>query len=97
MSSVASLENISANRTIAYWLFGCAGLVGGMVAVGGATRITRSGLSMVDWKPQGRLPPITHEEWLAEFEKYKKFPEYKQRKNMVSSSTKSFSPNFNRF
>jgi cytochrome c oxidase assembly protein subunit 15 len=61
-------------------------MVGVMIAVGGATRLTRSGLSMVDWKPQGSLPPITQEEWEEEFEKYKQFPEYQQRQNMVSFS-----------
>jgi len=82
MSQVASMDNVAANRPIAYWLFGCAAMVGGMVVVGGITRITRSGLSMVNWKPHGGLPPQTQEEWEAEFEEYKKFPEYQQRKNM---------------
>lgn len=82
-NSVATLENASANRPIAYWLFGCAGLVGTMIAVGGATRLTRSGLSMVTWKPHGGLPPMNQQEWEAEFEKYKQFPEYQQRKGMV--------------
>ncbi|KAJ0403995.1 hypothetical protein P43SY_001389 [Pythium insidiosum] len=77
-----------ANRPIAYWLFGCAGLVGTMIAVGGATRLTRSGLSMVEWKPQGSLPPMNQAEWEAEFEKYKKFPEYQQRKGMTLSEFK---------
>lgn len=85
----ASMENVAANRPIAWWLFGCAGLVGGMIAVGGATRLTRSGLSMVEWKPQGNLPPMNQEQWEAEFEKYKKFPEYQQRKNMTLSEFKS--------
>ena len=58
-------------------------MVGGMVMVGGITRITRSGLSMVDWKPHGGLPPLNEVEWLEEFEKYKKFPEYQQRNTMV--------------
>ncbi|CAK4649366.1 unnamed protein product [Aphanomyces euteiches] len=79
----ATLENIAANRPIAWWLFGCAGMVGAMVAVGGATRLTRSGLSMVTWKPHGGLPPMNDEEWAVEFELYKQFPEYKQRKHMT--------------
>ena len=49
-----------------------------MVVVGGITRLTRSGLSMVDWRPQGRAYPRTAEEWEVEFEKYKQFPEYKR-------------------
>ncbi|RLN84516.1 hypothetical protein BBJ28_00026442 [Nothophytophthora sp. Chile5] len=63
-------------------------MVAGMIAVGGATRLTRSGLSMVSWKPHGGLPPMTTEEWEAEFETYKKFPEYQQRKNMTLSDFK---------
>ena len=53
------------------------GLVAGMIVLGGVTRLTRSGLSMVDWKPLGRFPPRNDEEWQAEFEKYKAFPEYR--------------------
>ncbi|EQC35108.1 hypothetical protein SDRG_07342 [Saprolegnia diclina VS20] len=84
MSSVAAtLENVAANRPIAFWLFGCAGMVGTMVAVGGATRLTRSGLSMVTWKPHGGLPPMSAEEWNQEFELYKTFPEWQTRKNMT--------------
>ncbi|GLD93763.1 hypothetical protein PINS_up002368 [Pythium insidiosum] len=88
LATTATLENVAANRPIAYWLFGCAGLVGTMIAVGGATRLTRSGLSMVEWKPQGSLPPMNQAEWEAEFEKYKKFPEYQQRKGMTLSEFK---------
>lgn len=69
---------------MAYWLLGCASLVGSTIVVGGATRLTRSGLSMVDWKPQGSLPPLSHEEWEDEFQKYKEFPEFQQRGSMVS-------------
>ncbi|TMW64186.1 hypothetical protein Poli38472_012808 [Pythium oligandrum] len=87
-ASTATIENVAANRPIAYWLFGCAGLVGTMIAVGGATRLTRSGLSMVEWKPHGGLPPMNQAEWEAEFEKYKQFPEYQQRKGMTLSEFK---------
>jgi cytochrome c oxidase assembly protein subunit 15 len=71
------------NRKIGYWLLGVAGLVAGMVSVGGVTRLTRSGLSMVDWKLQGSLPPMNAEEWEKEFDNYKKFPEWQQRKSMT--------------
>lgn len=70
-------------RQIAYWLLGMSGLVAGMVTIGGVTRLTRSGLSMTDWKLQGSLPPMTRESWEIEFEKYKKFPEWQQRKSMT--------------
>jgi hypothetical protein len=42
----------------------------------GLTRLTGSGLSMVKWRPQGTLPPMTQEEWEAEFEEFKNYPEY---------------------
>eukprot|EP00594_Rhizosolenia_setigera_P008710 CAMPEP_0178970882 /NCGR_PEP_ID=MMETSP0789-20121207/19878_1 /TAXON_ID=3005 /ORGANISM="Rhizosolenia setigera, Strain CCMP 1694" /LENGTH=476 /DNA_ID=CAMNT_0020657615 /DNA_START=61 /DNA_END=1491 /DNA_ORIENTATION=- len=67
---------------VARWILGCTGFVAGIVHVGGVTRLTKSGLSMTDWKPLGSLPPITHDEWLEEFERYKQFPEYSQRQNM---------------
>lgn len=67
-----------AGEGVAWWLCGCAGIVAGIVAVGGLTRLTRSGLSMVDWKPQGGLPPSNEETWIAEFQKYKKYPEYQR-------------------
>ncbi|CDP13823.1 unnamed protein product [Coffea canephora] len=54
-----------------------------MVVLGGMTRLTRSGLSMTNWKFTGRLPPLTNEDWLVEFEKYKQSPEYK-RVNKIS-------------
>jgi len=66
----------SANvRPVAYWLLACAALVFAMVVVGGVTRLTHSGLSIVEWKPViGVLPPLNETEWLAEFEKYKETP-----------------------
>ena len=65
-------------KSLASWLFGCAGMVFGMVVVGGSTRLTRSGLSMTDWKVTGRLPPMNEEDWAIEFAKYRNFPEYKR-------------------
>lgn len=48
-----------------------------MIVLGGATRLTNSGLSITEWKPiTGALPPLSHEAWLAEFEKYKQIPEF---------------------
>ena len=55
-----------------------------MICVGGYTRLTRSGLSMVDWRPQGRALPSTTEEWEAEFDKYKAFPEYQMVNRHIS-------------
>ncbi|CAN0199221.1 unnamed protein product, partial [Ectocarpus sp. 12 AP-2014] len=54
-----------------------------MVTVGGVTRMTKSGLSMTDWKIQGSLPPSSEAEWEAEFDRYKAFPEWQQRRSMT--------------
>ncbi|EDO48814.1 predicted protein [Nematostella vectensis] len=63
---------------LGYWLLGCAGMTFAMVALGGITRLTESGLSMVDWDLiKGMKPPTTQAEWEAEFAKYQEFPEYK--------------------
>ena len=61
------------------WLWAVAALVFAMVVVGGATRLTESGLSITEWKPvTGVIPPLTHAEWLEAFEKYKQIPQYKE-------------------
>ena len=50
-----------------------------MIVIGGITRLTDSGLSMVDWQPvAGILPPITNNDWEQEFNHYKQYPEYKE-------------------
>ncbi|MFD2183130.1 COX15/CtaA family protein [Rhodoplanes azumiensis] len=59
------------------WLLAVAGLVFLTVIVGGATRLTESGLSIVEWKPlTGALPPFSEAAWQAEFDKYKAIPQY---------------------
>lgn len=59
------------------WLALCAVLIFAMVVLGGVTRLTGSGLSMVDWKPiSGVVPPISNRDWQAEFDNYRKTPEY---------------------
>ena len=65
------------------WLMGTAGMVVGMIHVGGVTRLTQSGLSMTTWTPLGSLPPITQDEWQEEFARYKQYPEWQQRKSMT--------------
>ncbi len=65
------------NKPIILWLFtGCL-LIYLMVIVGGITRLTHSGLSMVEWSPTGSLPPLNEADWNVEFDKYKQSPEYK--------------------
>jgi len=64
-------------QAIARWLLAVAGLVVLMVAVGGITRLTESGLSITQWKPvTGAIPPLTHAQWQAEFAAYRQIPEY---------------------
>ena len=66
-------------RAIRCWLYAVAALVLAMVLVGGATRLTESGLSIVEWKPvTGALPPLSAEAWQAEFEKYQAIPQYQR-------------------
>jgi cytochrome c oxidase assembly protein subunit 15 len=64
-------------QVVRIWLYVVATLVIIMVVVGGATRLTDSGLSIVEWRPvTGTLPPLSETAWLGEFEKYKTSPEY---------------------
>jgi cytochrome c oxidase assembly protein subunit 15 len=59
------------------WLVALAVLVMAMAAVGGATRLTGSGLSITEWRPvTGAVPPLTTEAWLGEFAKYRQIPQY---------------------
>lgn len=61
------------------WLIICASLVILMIIIGGYTRLTNSGLSIVEWKPiSGIIPPLNNLDWEAEFFKYKNSPEYQQ-------------------
>jgi cytochrome c oxidase assembly protein subunit 15 len=65
---------------IRLWLALVSVLVFALVIVGGATRLTESGLSITEWKPvTGVLPPLSAEGWQAEFEKYQTIPQYAQR------------------
>ena len=67
-----------ANRAIAAWLFACCALVFAMVVVGGVTRLTHSGLSIVEWQPiVGTLPPLTEAQWHEAFAKYQATPEFR--------------------
>jgi heme a synthase len=63
--------------TLRVWLYALAVLVCALVVVGGVTRMTESGLSIVEWRPvTGVLPPLSAQDWQAEFEKYKTIPQY---------------------
>lgn len=80
----------SARRAIRVWLMVLFVLVVAMIAVGGLTRLTDSGLSITEWKPvTGALPPMTDADWAAEFDKYKQIPEYQlQNEGMTLSEFK---------
>lgn len=66
------------SRAVAIWLFAVAALVTAMVVVGGATRLTGSGLSITEWKPiKGVIPPLNMAEWQAEFARYQQIPQYR--------------------
>jgi cytochrome c oxidase assembly protein subunit 15 len=83
MSAEASFSTATARRDasrgVAAWLFVCCALVFAMVVVGGVTRLTHSGLSIVEWQPiVGTLPPLSEGQWQQTFEKYQLTPEYRQ-------------------
>jgi len=67
------------DRQVAGWLLFCAAVVFGMILLGGVTRLTGSGLSIVEWQPiMGAVPPLSEQAWQAAFDQYKAYPEYQQ-------------------
>jgi len=77
-SNLISVFN-TPNKIVATWLFVLCGMIFFMVILGGLTRLTHSGLSMVDWRPiTGWLPPMNLSEWQTVFDSYKSTPEYKK-------------------
>jgi cytochrome c oxidase assembly protein subunit 15 len=65
---------------VAAWLLACCALVFAMVVIGGMTRLTHSGLSIVEWQPiVGTLPPLNDAQWAETFAKYQKTPEFRLR------------------
>lgn len=82
-----------ADRQIAAWLFICAAVIFGMIILGGVTRLTNSGLSMVEWKPlMGIIPPLSQADWQILFSKYQQFPEY--QKVNIGMTLSEFKPIF---
>src|SRR6201996_6414452 len=72
-------------RSVRVWLITVAALIAAMVLVGGATRLTESGLSIVEWKPvTGALPPLSGAEWTRAFEAYQRIPQYRQMNSGMS-------------
>ena len=89
MSVLSAMDRIAApaedarirsdRRAVRAWLYVVAAFVAALVLVGGATRLTESGLSITEWKPiHGILPPLSSAEWQAEFERYRQIPQYRQ-------------------
>ncbi len=81
----------ASTRPVAIWLFVVCAVIFVMVVLGGVTRLTHSGLSMVEWRPLlGWLPPLTDARWEELFAKYREFPEYRKlNPNMVLAGFKS--------
>ena len=69
--------SLRARRAVAFWLFAVCAMILVMIALGGATRLTGSGLSIMEWAPlQGALPPVTDAEWERLFRLYQQIPQY---------------------
>ena len=77
---IARRDEEARNRTLVRsWLYIVLVVLFALVIVGGATRLTDSGLSITEWQPiHGVIPPLSASEWVEEFEKYKQIPEYEQ-------------------
>jgi cytochrome c oxidase assembly protein subunit 15 len=88
---VAAPTMVDPRRALRFWLFGVAALIFVMVLVGGATRLTESGLSITQWKPvTGVLPPLSDAEWRDEFSRYQQIPQFaKMNSDMTVDGFKS--------
>ncbi len=76
---MTATHQTASSSAIRVWLLAVAALIAAMVLVGGATRLTESGLSIVEWKPvTGAMPPLSQSEWERAFEAYKLIPQYRQ-------------------
>lgn len=84
--ATVSMPRISWNRKEmrGYWFLGTSGLVAGIVVLGGLTRLTESGLSMVDWNFVHFKAPQNPAEWEKYFQKYQQFPEYQMQNCAMS-------------
>jgi cytochrome c oxidase assembly protein subunit 15 len=73
------MRGTAASRPVGLWLVGCAALVFAMIVLGGVTRLTESGLSIVTWRPvAGVVPPLSEAAWEEAFAAYRAYPEYRQ-------------------
>jgi cytochrome c oxidase assembly protein subunit 15 len=76
--------SFNSRRAIGIWLIACAAMVFVMVMLGGATRLTESGLSMVQWKPLSVLPPLSQDQWNQAFHDYQQYPEFIKKNSWMT-------------
>jgi cytochrome c oxidase assembly protein subunit 15 len=77
LSRASAAPNRADNRAVALWLLGCCLMVLAIVVVGGITRLTESGLAIMEWAPlMGTLPPLSEAEWQRVFDLYRTIPQY---------------------
>ena len=81
----------SKRRHLRVWFWAIAAMTCAVVVIGGITRLTHSGLSIVEWRPvMGIVPPLNDAQWLDAFDRYRQFPEYQQlRRGMTLADFKS--------
>jgi cytochrome c oxidase assembly protein subunit 15 len=73
------VAEIRSSRAVAWWLLVVALMIYVMVVIGGLTRLTESGLSIVEWRPfTGVIPPLNHADWQALFDEYQRYPEFQK-------------------
>ena len=83
--NAATVPGARARRRVAAWLLACCALVFAMVVVGGVTRLTHSGLSIVEWQPiVGAVPPLNAAQWQETFAKYQLTPEFRKVNHAMS-------------
>jgi heme a synthase len=79
INALTGVQTDDHKHAIRLWLYAVAALVLAMVLIGGATRLTESGLSITEWQPvMGTLPPVTDAQWQAAFQKYQEIPQYRE-------------------
>jgi len=85
LAASPTARQIASRRAIALWLSGICGLLFVMIVIGGLTRLTDSGLSIVEWRPvTGTIPPLSEAQWLVELEKYRTTHEYQMQNRGMS-------------
>jgi len=88
-ASTISLERPGRNA-VGLWLLSLAALIIAMLALGGLTRLTGSGLSITEWKPiLGTIPPLSHDAWMDAFHKYQRIPQYHEHLSMTLEGFKA--------